>query len=201
MEQTHGAMLQARNEEVPLFTNIGPPCSLRCCPTTCHSNSFLVFLSAFIEWYQVSRIRNQTMIGSSQLLLQRHLWNAPWEVSSCAVQCLSRPSQLSRIHVWYMAVTAAGSIAGVVLCQLHQEQTRQGRGMCLQQAICCKGCGAWLQHASYPLLKATPNHRNVASCLGPQKNKSNMQFFQHLVACKLLNHGMIQPFKNSTSYV
>lgn len=48
--------------------------------------------------------------------------------------------------------------------------------------------------------RATPNHRNVASCLGPQKQEQ-MQFFQHLVACKLLNHGMIQPFKNSTSYL
>ena len=89
-------------------------------------------------------MRNQILIKSSQL----HFPTAPLKCSlggEFLCGAVPQPFVSTEDPLVIHGKTVAVEIAAVMLCQLHQEQTRQWRGMCLQQAICCEGCGAW-QH-------------------------------------------------------
>ena len=151
------------------------------------------FLSAFIRGYQVSGIRSQTKsyrmiqtIKSSQL----HLWNAPWEVSSCAVQCL----RLFFLYITYIIFKNLQQTIKVRLnlgwstfdtwklsprllpwCCVNSTKNKRGKGVvcaCNKQSAAkaaVPGCSIALQKCCIMFTVVL-------------KNKSNMQLFKHLVA-------------------
>ena len=169
----------------------------------------LFFLSAFIKRYQVSRIRNQTKLywmiqtikssqlappnGTSEMLLER------WVLVRCSASAVGLNSAGSTFDTWQLPPPDRL----LPWCCVNSTKNKRGKGVvcaCNKQSAAkaaVPGCSMQATLCSRQL----PITEMLHHVLGPQKNKSKMQFFQHLVACKLFNHGMIQPFKNSTSYV
>ena len=166
MEQTHGADFKRKS----LLENIDP------------IQTRFLFFSAFIKRYQVSTIRNQTKsywmiqtIKSSQL----HLPTAPLKCSlrgeflcgavpqplvstqqdprlihgsgcrriDCCHDAVSTPPRTNAARAWYVLATSN----------------------LLQRLRCLVTTADLLPFAT----RATPNHRNVASCLGPQNQEQH----------------------------